>query len=80
MESNIIRNAQFISEWDDGDSVIVTPCQVNITTKEVFNIQAVDAPNVNNLCKEYIILNGEEYPVFQISDLTENENEYWYET
>ena len=70
--------AEFVSEWDDYYTV-TSPCRVNPVTKEVTDIAEVDASGFENLTREYIILDGEEHNVFQQSDLTENEDEYWYQ-
>lgn len=70
--------AEFVSEWDDAYTV-TTPCRVNMVSKEVTDIETVDTVGFEQLTREYILLNGEEHNVFQQSDLTENEDEYWYQ-
>ena len=74
----MIKNATFTSVWDGGYEV-TTDCKVNTETREVFGIELVDVEYVETLDKEYIIVDGEEYPVFQISDITEEDEEFWYE-
>lgn len=70
--------AEFVSERDDAYTV-TTPCRVNMVSKEVTDIETVDTVGFEQLTREYILLNGEEHNVFQQSDLTENEDEYWYQ-
>ena len=67
----MIRNAIFISVWD-GDFCIETPCKVNTTTGEIFDIVTIDA-DVDILERELIRFdNGNEY---EITDTAF----YWYE-
>lgn len=78
VEFNIVR-ATFGSVWDGGE-VVETPCMVNLETKEVFNIEMnQDCNDLDVLEKEFVEINGVEYPVFQNSDITEEDNEYWYD-
>lgn len=66
----MICNATFISIWDGG-FCIETPCKVNTTTGEVFDIEITDA-DVDILEREAVRLdNGNEY---EITDSTF----YWY--
>lgn len=69
------KDAIFVSYWNNG--VIQTPCKVNTDTREVFDISVVDFDG-DILEKEYIILDGKEYPVFQYSDIVDEKNEFWY--
>ena len=70
--------AEFVSVWDDYYT-LTSPCRVNPLTREVTDIEVMNVEGVGNLTREYIILDGEEFNVFQQSDLTENEDEYWYQ-
>ena len=74
----MIKNAKFTSIWDGGYEV-TTNCKVNMETNEVFDIEIADVEGLEILEKEYVVLDGEEYPVFQLSDITEEDNEFWYE-
>ena len=74
----MIKNATFTSVWDDGYE-ITTNCKVNMKTKEVFDIEVAEVDGLEILEKEYVVIDGEEYPVFQLSDITEEDNEFWYE-
>ena len=78
MEKNHIINAAFTSVWD-GDTCVTTPCKVDMDTREVFDIgQNSDvADAVDHLDREYITVNGQEYPVVP-SDEKETEEEFWY--
>lgn len=73
---SIIKGA-FVSIWD-GNVYIETSCKINLETKEVFDIQT-SSYNGDILEKEYVIIDGEEYPVFQLSDITEEDDEFWYD-
>ena len=79
MEKNNIITALFVSEWDGGTQ-ITTPCKVNLDTKEVFEVELADCgESVGTLDREFIVIDDWEYPVFQISDITEEDDEFWYE-
>ena len=75
----MIKNATFTSVWDGGYE-ITTNCKVNMETKEVFDIELAEVDeSLDILEKEYVVIDDVEYPVFQLSDLTEEDNEFWYE-
>lgn len=70
----------FVSIWDGGTN-IVSPCMVNLETKEVFGVISVDGDvNVNVLDYEEVEVNGERYPVYNAySDDEEwKEGDFWY--
>lgn len=48
----MIKNAYFVSVWDGGQE-IVTPCQFNTESGEVFNIEMVET-DVDILEREFI--------------------------
>lgn len=74
-----MERAIFGSVWDGG-TVIETPCMVNTETKEVFDIGLVQVcDGLDMLEREYVKIDGVEYPVFQHSDITEEDEEYWYD-
>ena len=72
----MVKEALFVSVWDGGVE-IDTPCKVNLETKEVFDI-VTSRYNGDHLEKEYIEIDGKEFPVFQISDIADEDNEFWY--
>lgn len=75
----MIKNAKFTSVWD-GSYEITTNCKVNMETKEVFDIELAEVDeSLDILEKEYVVIDDVEYPVFQLSDITEEDNEFWYE-
>lgn len=75
----MIKNAKFTSVWDGGHEV-TTSCKVNMETKEVFDIELAEVnESLDVLEKEYVVIDDVEYPVFQLSDITEEDNEFWYE-
>ena len=71
MNENIV-NATFTSEFDGGAYVFTTACKVNLDTKEVFDIEKYDGPEVNatdSLDREYITLpDGTEHEVCEKSE------------
>lgn len=79
-EINGTKEARFISTWEDGIE-ISSPCLVNEKTKEVYDIEICDncPENLGQLEKEEVEIDGKRYPVFQGSDITEEDDEYWYE-
>lgn len=75
----MIKNAIFTSVWDGGYEV-TTNCKVNMETKEVFDIELAEVDeSLDILEKEYVVIDDVEYPVFQLSDIIEEDNEFWYE-
>lgn len=83
----MIKNATFVSVWDDGFEV-ASSCKVNTDTNKVFDIEqvCVDELDLEILDREYIIIDGNEYDVYPYDvypitycvpdDLADNE--YWY--
>ena len=65
----VTQHSYYVSTWADGSKVI-TPCEVNIETKEITNI--VEAPcDINSsLESESVLLYGTEYDVFTTEELT----------
>ena len=75
----MIKNATFTSVWDGGYE-ITTNCKVNMETKEAFDIELAEVDeSLDILEKEYVVIDDVEYPIFQLSDITEEDNEFWYE-
>ena len=74
----MIKDALFTSVWDGGYEV-TTNCKVNTETNEVFDIETAAADGLEVLEKEYVVVDDEECPVFQLSDITEEDNEFWYQ-
>ena len=79
----MIKDATFVSVWDDGFEV-ETDCKVNTDTNEVFDIEMVDVNGLDLeiLDMEYIIIDGNEYDVYPITDCVPDEladDEYWYD-
>lgn len=72
-----IKPAAFTSVWDGGYE-ITTPCSVNIQTKKVFDIEVVPF-NGDHLDREYVTIDGKEYPVKRSDDLTPLDDTFWYE-
>ena len=83
----MIKNATFVSVWDDGFEV-ASSCKVNTDTNRVFDIEqvCVDELDLEILDREYIIIDGNEYDVCQydmyhVTDCIPDDladNEYWY--
>lgn len=73
-----IVSATFRSIWDDGASVIDTPCKVNLDTKEVFDIEMSAPENVDILDAEKVIINDEEYDVYEGDNSEKGDDDFWY--
>ncbi len=74
---NII-NATFVFVWDD-KSEVVTECKINTSTREILDINSVDA-DINEWEWAYVIIGGQKYDVVCMDDGVEEvgENEYWF--
>lgn len=79
-DMTLIVDALFVSEFCDGHEISV-PCKVNTITNEVFDIESDSSAEYQDspLEREYVLLYGDDFPVFQSSDITEEDNELWYE-
>ena len=72
----MVKDATFISVWDGGFELL-SSCKVNTETREVFNIAVDDdGDELENLIREYIIVNGTEYCVESADSKTDKD--YWY--
>lgn len=70
----MIKNATFTSVWDKCYKV-TSNCKVNMTTKEVFDIEHTEIEGLSVLEYKYITIDNVTYPVF-----LNNKNEgFWYE-
>ena len=69
-------DAFFVSQWDDG-SVYVSPCKVNLETKEILEIVTVPYIGRGNLYSEHLVLHGQEYSVSK-DEGTAEDGQYWY--
>lgn len=78
-----IEDAEFVSIWDNGSEEIVTKCKVNMSTFEVFNIEAANGDDygVTTLDGEYIRFNedpDQQYPVYEKTNADEPIVNFWY--
>lgn len=77
----MIKDATFISVWDGG-IVVSSPCRVNTATGEIFNIGSNDYPGDDGelkiLDREYVSIDGIDYPVARRGEAVEDE-EFQYE-
>lgn len=74
--SVVIKKALFTSVWDDGYKISTT-CQVNMITKEVFDIEIAcirETEILDILEREYVTIDGKDYTVSNVK----SETEYWY--
>ena len=75
----MIKLAKFVSIWDN-DYEIITNCKVDLSTKEVFNIEiSKDVENLEHLEKEFVIIDDEKHEVFNkdLYDVDTSIN-FWY--
>lgn len=70
------EDAFFVSVYDN-DSVILTPCKVNLNTKEISDI--VRAPYAINgtLTSERVIIGENEFPAEE-AESRQNQDSFWY--
>lgn len=70
------EDAFFVSVYDN-ESVILTPCKVNLNTKEISDI--VSAPYVitGTLTSERVIIGGNEFPAEE-AESGQNQDSFWY--
>ena len=70
-----VCNVPYVSVWDGG-TFVETTADVRLDTKQVFNIKTVDVgESVDALDREYIMLGGKEWPVFEKSEAADGE--FW---
>ena len=82
MRVGSIVDAEFTSVWD-GETCITTSCLVNKETKQVFAIEQSETSteSLNTLEREFVVVDGEEYPVFtfeEVLEIPEHKDDYWY--
>ena len=65
----ITHHSYFVTKWADG-SKIITPCEVNIKTKEVTKITKAPYDIDSNLESEAVILYDSEYEVYTVDEHT----------
>lgn len=72
-----VVEACYVTVWDSSRS-IETRCKVDVDNRQVFDIEMVDAPDVEILEEEYIRFeDGSEYPVYAKDDEDMPENAFW---
>lgn len=69
----MIKEATFVSVWDHG-FILATRCKVDMETKEVFDIDFADVHGLEVCEREYVTIDGTDYPVSNDKESTE----YWY--
>lgn len=70
------QNAFFATKWTDG-SVVITPCKVNLRTKQVYDISLSPWDCSGTLENELLLLDGEEYDVAFRNESTRG-GQFWY--
>lgn len=73
-----IKNALFVSVWNDGYVTVKTPCKVHMPDREVFDIEVSDVSIDGILTREYIEIDGETYDVVNIRDTEPVPDQFWY--
>lgn len=73
--SKSIIKAAYTSVWDGNR--ITTPCLVNLTTKEVFEIEKSPVELQGSCEDEFVTFNGTDYHVNGEDDITNDKDEYW---
>ena len=65
--SNNIRRALYITEWDDGETVLESPCKVNLITHEIVDVgkrKIIQSPYDNDELDDCIEILDEQYVKF----------------
>ena len=73
-----IKNALFVSVWNDGYVTVKTPCKVDMSDREVFDIEVSDVSIDGILTREYIEIDGETYDVVNIRDTEPTPDQFWH--
>ena len=71
------QNAFFATKWTDG-SVVITPCKVNLRTKQVYDIIRSPWDCDGTLENELLLLDGEEYDV-AFGKASAQDGLFWYD-
>lgn len=72
-----IKDVLYMTKHDDG-SVIITPCKVNMTTKEVFDIVPCMYNCKGGVDTEYILIDEDEFPVVASENGIPLDKDFWY--
>lgn len=61
----MVIEAEYISVWDGGAAEVRSACRVDLTTRQVFDIEVVDVDNLDLSCcdEEFVQVAGRQYPV-----------------
>ena len=76
-----LKHAAFTSVWDGGFKII-TPCTVNIDTREIIETEKADVDNFvcDHLDYEYVTVGGIDYPAYRKDELPDGDTtSYWYD-
>lgn len=73
-----IKSALYATEYEDG-SVIITPCTVNMQTKEIFDIVPCFYDCQSQMSGEYVLIGEQEFPAIPSEDGNLIDNSFWYE-
>lgn len=67
----MFANAYYITRWESG-AKFKAPCKVNLTTREIFDVQDVGSPNNDDDClAEAVEIGGVEHEAVNIDELIE---------
>lgn len=73
-----IKDALYATKYSDG-STIITPCKVNMHTKEVFDIVPYGYDCGCCMDGEFVLIDEEEFPSVPSTDGKPFDNNFWYE-
>jgi MtN3 and saliva related transmembrane protein len=74
-----VKSALYATKYID-DSVIITPCEVNMRTKEVFNIVPCYYDCGCCMDGEFVLIDNEEFPCIPSTDREPFDDNFWYES
>ena len=75
-QSIIIKDALFVSVYDN-DSVVLTPCKVNLNTKEICDMVKAPCDITGTLTSECVIIGENEFPAEE-AESRQNQDSFWY--
>ena len=75
-QSIIIKDAFFVSIYDN-NSIVLTPCKVNLETKEISDIVVLPYNIVGTLTSESVIIGKNEFPAEE-AEFRQNQDSFWY--
>ena len=64
---DIVKRAKYVTEWDDGETILESSCKVNMLSHEILHIgnrKIVQSPYKNSVLDDCVEILSEEYVKF----------------